>query len=36
MQWSFADRVAVPAHQQEPMFAVEEEKEVREVKAHWA
>jgi hypothetical protein len=26
----------VPAHQQEPMFAVEEEKEVGEVKAHWA
>jgi hypothetical protein len=28
--------VAVPAHQQEPMFAVEEEKEVREVKAQSA
>jgi hypothetical protein len=36
MQCSFADRAAVPAHQQEPTFAVEEEKEVREVKAHWA
>jgi hypothetical protein len=28
--------VAVPAHQEEPRFAVEEEEEVREVKAHSA
>jgi hypothetical protein len=36
MELSFAELVAVPAHQEEPMFAVEEDKEVREVKAQSA
>jgi hypothetical protein len=29
MQCSLADRVAVPAHPAEPIFEVEEQKEVR-------